>query len=75
MEVDVVVGGSVGALLPRLLGELLPETRGRACRLQNILLLDLRVQVGSVHRRLLGVEGLPRGDLRRQLVVVEALMH
>jgi hypothetical protein len=45
--------------------------RGCACRLEDALLLDLRVQVGGVCDCLLSVEGLPRRDLGRQLVVEE----
>jgi hypothetical protein len=44
-------------------------------RLQTVLLLDGGVQVVDVRGCLLGVEGLPRGDLRHEIVVEEALVR
>jgi hypothetical protein len=53
--------------------KLVPETRRGARHVDDALRLHLRIQVGGVRGRLLGVEELPRHDLGRQVIVGEAL--
>jgi hypothetical protein len=59
----------MGGFLPQLLAQLLLQPHRPARHVQHGLLLIGAIQVDNISGRLLGVEGLPRGDLRCEVVV------
>jgi hypothetical protein len=65
VHVPLLVAAGAGPLRPQLLAKLAPETRRGARRVEDALLLHLRVPIGGARGRLLGIEELPRRDFGR----------